>query len=32
MLEVLAEAMWEAQRAGKPPDETVYLERLLRLG
>jgi hypothetical protein len=31
MLEVLAEAMWEAQRAGKPPDERAYLERLRRL-
>jgi hypothetical protein len=28
MLEVLAEAMWEAQRAGKVPDESAYLERL----
>jgi len=28
MLEVLAESMWEAQRAGKPPDEAAYLERL----
>jgi Domain of unknown function (DUF1841) len=28
MLEVLAEALWEAQRAGKPPDENAYLERL----
>ena len=32
MLEVLAEQMWEAQRAGSPPDENVYLERLRRLG
>jgi hypothetical protein len=31
MLEVLAEQLWEAQRAGKAPDEKVYLERLLRL-
>jgi hypothetical protein len=31
MLEVLAEQMWEAQRAGKPPDENVYLERLKSL-
>jgi hypothetical protein len=28
MLEVLAEQIWEAQRAGKPPDENAYLERL----
>ena len=28
MLEVLAEQLWEAQRAGKAPDENVYLERL----
>ena len=28
MLEVLAEQLWEAQRAGKPPDENAYLERL----
>ena len=28
MLEVLAEALWEAQRAGKSPDENAYLERL----
>jgi hypothetical protein len=31
MLEKLAEALWEAQRAGKPPDENVYLERLRTL-
>ena len=31
MLEVLAEQLWEAQRAGKPPDESVYLERLKTL-
>jgi len=31
MLETLASAMWEAQRAGKPPDENVYLERLRSL-
>jgi hypothetical protein len=31
MLETLAEAMWEAQRSGKPPDENVYLERLRSL-
>ena len=28
MLEVLAEELWAAQRAGKAPDEQVYLERL----
>jgi hypothetical protein len=28
MLEVLAEQMWDAQRAGKAPDESVYLDRL----
>ena len=28
MLEVLAEQMWEAQRSGKAPDESAYLERL----
>jgi hypothetical protein len=32
MLEVLAEAMWEAQRAGKAPDENAYLEKLKHLG
>ncbi len=31
MLEVLAQMLWEAQRAGRPPDESVYLERLARL-
>jgi hypothetical protein len=31
MLETLAEALWEAQRGGKPPDETAYLERLRTL-
>ena len=31
MLEVLAEALWEAQRAGKSPDENAYLERLKSL-
>ena len=28
MLESLATALWEAQRAGQPPDEQAYLERL----
>jgi hypothetical protein len=32
MLETLATTLWEAQRAGKPPDEAVYLERLRGLG
>jgi len=31
MLELLAEALWEAQRRGIPPDERSYLERLIRL-
>jgi hypothetical protein len=31
MLEVLAEALWEAQRAGSAPDENAYLERLRTL-
>ena len=31
MIECLAEAMWEAQRAGRPPDEAAYLQRVLRL-
>jgi hypothetical protein len=31
MIECLAEALWEAQRAGRPPDENAYLERLRQL-
>lgn len=31
MLEVLATALWEAQRAGRAPDEAIYLERLKQL-
>ena len=31
MIECLAEALWEAQRANRPPDEAQYLERLRRL-
>jgi hypothetical protein len=31
MLEPLAEALWQAQRSGLPPDERSYLERLTRL-
>lgn len=32
MIECLAETLWEAQAAGRPPDEETYLERLRRLG
>jgi hypothetical protein len=31
MIEILATALWEAQRAGRAPDEAAYLERLQRL-
>jgi hypothetical protein len=31
VIECLAEAMWEAQRAGRPPDETAYLQRVQNL-
>jgi Domain of unknown function (DUF1841). len=31
MLEALAEALWDAQRTGRPPDEHAYLERLRTL-
>jgi len=31
ILEVLAETLWESQRAGRPPDEQRYLERLRAL-
>ena len=31
MIEVLAEGLWDAQRAGIAPDEQRYLERLRRL-
>jgi hypothetical protein len=31
VIECLAEAMWEAQRSGRPPDEKAYLEAVLRL-
>jgi hypothetical protein len=31
MLEPLAEALWEAQRSGRAPNEQAYLERLLAL-
>lgn len=30
MVDVLAETLWEAQRAGRAPDEQMYLERLAR--
>jgi hypothetical protein len=28
IIECLAESLWEAQRAGRPPDELAYLERV----
>ncbi|MEM7278509.1 MAG: DUF1841 family protein [Pseudomonadota bacterium] len=31
ILECLGQALWEAQRAGKPPDEQRYLEQIKRL-
>jgi hypothetical protein len=31
MLEPLAEALWDAQRQGRMPDEQAYLEKLRRL-
>jgi hypothetical protein len=31
VIECLAEAMWDAQRTGRPPDEAAYLQRVLRL-
>jgi hypothetical protein len=31
VIECLAEALWEAQRAGRPPDEQKYLENLKRI-
>ena len=30
VIECLAEAMWEAQRTGRPPDEQAYLQAVLR--
>ncbi len=30
LMEALAETLWEAQRAGRPPDETQYLARVQR--
>lgn len=31
MFEVLGQVLWEAQRAGRAPDESIYLERLRAL-
>jgi hypothetical protein len=31
MMQVLEQTLWEAQRAGRPPDEAHYLEALRRL-
>lgn len=31
IIECLAEALWEAQRAGRPPDEQAYLRRVQAL-
>ena len=31
IIECLAEAIWNAQRSGLPPDEAAYLERVRRL-
>src|SRR5215213_5430882 len=31
LIECLAETLWEAQRAGLPPDETQYLARVRKL-
>jgi|SRR5688500_15647401 hypothetical protein len=31
MIELLAQAMWDAQRSGLPPDERAYLERIKAL-
>jgi Domain of unknown function (DUF1841) len=31
IIECLAEAMWDAQRSGRPPDEAAYLQCVLRL-
>ncbi|MEA3275451.1 MAG: DUF1841 family protein [Pseudomonadota bacterium] len=31
VMECLAESLWEAQRAGQPPDEKAYLEHIRRL-
>jgi hypothetical protein len=31
MIECLAEALWQSQRSGRPPDEAAYLDSLRRL-
>ena len=31
MIDCLAETLWEAQRANRPPDEAQYLDRLRKL-
>jgi hypothetical protein len=31
MIECLAEALWDAQRSGRAPDESAYLQRVLSL-
>jgi hypothetical protein len=31
MMEVLGRILWDAQQAGRPPDETAYLDALRRL-
>jgi hypothetical protein len=31
MMEALGRALWDAQRAGRLPDENAYLEELRRL-
>jgi hypothetical protein len=31
MIECLAEALWDAQRSGRPPDEMAYLERVRQI-
>jgi len=31
MIDVLAETLWDAQRAGRAPDEQTYLEKLRKL-
>ena len=30
MIECLAEALWQSQRSGQPPDEAAYLAALRR--
>jgi hypothetical protein len=31
LMEVLARVLWDAQRAGRPPDEQQYLDEIRRL-